>query len=77
MKTCPECGSPEHPNWKAHTFVNTLNKLVERAVNTVPKERKPVNTDRHRGGYMRTYMAVRRAVGRGMACWWPEKPHAQ
>ena len=77
VRICAECGSPEHPEWKAHVFVNTKKPSVntlKRLVNTVSGavNTKPVGKkDRHVGGYMRMYMAVRRAVISGRACPWP------
>ena len=59
MKLCPDCGGPGHPKWKAHVFVNTRKVRL-------------VNTDRHAPGYMRMYMAVRRAVVAGKAERWPK-----
>ena len=90
MKLCPECGSPEHPSWKAHVFVNTRKTAVntlKMAVNTMQgiSEKRgshkpeqvgstpaPATDDRHRDGYMRMYMAVRRAIKAGRADPWPK-----
>lgn len=96
MKVCEVCGSPEHPDWKAHVFVNTRKPSVNtlrKVVNTMQgiSEKhgfhKPeqvgstpapatnatnATNDRHGDGYMRGYMAVRRALGSGRACRWPK-----
>ena len=78
MKLCEKCGSPEHPEWKAHVFVNTPKTSVNTLKALVNTKSAPVNTnvkvvrltggDRHREGYMRQYMALRRAVKAGRAC---------
>ena len=79
MKTCPECGSPEHPSWKAHVFVSQKEK-----VDMANEVRKVVANRVRRGTYeyrdvekRRVYQRILMAVKRGKACWWPEKPHAQ
>ena len=71
MKLCEVCGSPEHPDWKAHTFVNTKSESVntEKVVVNTPKI--SVNKDRHSVGYMKSYMALRRALKAGKASRWP------
>ena len=75
MKLCAECGSPEHPKWKAHVFVNTKkDEVVNTLRELVNTKSVSVNTnvrrckDRHREGYMRMYMATMRAVKAGRAC---------
>ena len=71
MKLCEVCGSPEHPAWKAHSFVNTKTEPVN-TPKTVVNTKAASNGDRHAEGYMKTYMAVRRAVKAGRACPWPK-----
>lgn len=63
---CSLCGS-RHEAYQAHVFTK-LSKPVNTAVNT---NAAAVNTDRHAPGYMRVYMATRRAVKSGRACSWP------
>ena len=64
IRSCAVCGRTEC-RVLAHQF-NAVNTAVNTGVNT---EKTGVNRDRHRPGYMRMYMAVKRAVEAGRAEW--------
>ena len=55
MKLCEVCGAPEHPEWKAHVFVNKEEVVNKGSVNKGVVN-KVVNKDRN--AYMREYMRV-------------------
>ena len=73
MANCPVCGSPEHPSWKAHVFVNTGDR--QEVANTLKPVMANGGTYKYRDAekrrkYQRELMQRNRALASGRAEPW-------